>query len=64
MTGCHIQWQADVLRRGSAAVWVFPVMIAKLRRVLITARFQRPRPDQATPEEIHAIHLAWETEAA
>jgi len=39
-------------------------MIAKLRRVLIAARFQRPRPDQATPEEIHAIHLAWETEAA
>jgi hypothetical protein len=39
-------------------------MIAKLRRVLSAARFQPPRPDQATPEEIHAIHLAWQTEAA
>jgi hypothetical protein len=39
-------------------------MIAKLRRVLITARFPRPRPDQPTPEEIHAMRLAWETDAA
>src|SRR6266536_848687 len=36
-------------------------MIAKLRRVLIAARFQQPRPDQPTPEEIHAVRLAWET---
>jgi hypothetical protein len=39
-------------------------MTAKLRRVLIAARFQRPRPDQPTPAEIHAIRLAWETNAA
>ena len=39
-------------------------MTAKLRRVLIAARFQRPRPDQPTPEEIHAMRLAWETNAA
>jgi hypothetical protein len=39
-------------------------MIAKLRRVLIAARFQQPRPDQPTPEEIHAVRLAWETNAA
>jgi hypothetical protein len=39
-------------------------MIAKLRRVLIAARFQQPRPDQPTPEEIHAVRLAWETSAA
>jgi len=39
-------------------------MIAKLRRVLITARFQQPRPDQPTPAEIHVMRLAWETNAA
>lgn len=39
-------------------------MIAKLRRVLIAARFQEPRPDQPTPAEIHAMRLAWETSAA
>ena len=37
---------------------------AKLRRVLIAARFNPSRPDQPTPEEIHAIRLAWETLAA
>jgi hypothetical protein len=35
-------------------------MTAKLRRVLIAARFKRTSPDQAKPEEIHAIRLAWE----
>jgi hypothetical protein len=39
-------------------------MIAKLRRVLIAARFPQPRPGQPTPEEIHAMRLAWETNAA
>jgi hypothetical protein len=39
-------------------------MIAKLRRVLITAKFQAPRPDQPAPAEIHAMRLAWETYAA
>jgi hypothetical protein len=39
-------------------------MTAKLRRVIIAARFKAPRPDQPTPEEIHAIRLAWETTAA
>lgn len=39
-------------------------MIAKFRRVLITARFHQPRPDQPTPAEIHVIRLAWETNAA
>ena len=33
-------------------------MIAKLRRVLIAARFQQPRPDQPTPAEIHVMRLA------
>jgi len=39
-------------------------MAAKLRRVLIAARFQASRPDQPTPEEINVIRLAWEGLAA
>jgi hypothetical protein len=39
-------------------------MTAKLRRVLIAAKFRLPRPDQLTPAEINAIRLAWETPAA
>jgi len=39
-------------------------MLAKLRRVLIAARFRASRPDQPTPGEIHAIRLAWENAAA
>jgi len=39
-------------------------MAAKLRRVLIAARFRASHHDQPTPEEIHAIRLAWEDIAA
>jgi len=39
-------------------------MTAKLRRVLIAAKFKPSRQDQPTPEEIRAIRLAWETTAA
>jgi DDE superfamily endonuclease len=39
-------------------------MTAKLRRVLIAARFQASRPDPPTPEEINVIRLAWEDLAA
>jgi len=39
-------------------------MTAKLRRVLIAAKFRLPHPDQPTPAEISAIRLAWETPAA
>jgi hypothetical protein len=39
-------------------------MTAKLRRVLIAAKFRLPRADQLTPAEISAIRLAWETPAA
>jgi hypothetical protein len=39
-------------------------MPGKLRRVLIAARFSASRPDQPTPQEIHAIRLAWEAAAA
>jgi len=35
-------------------------MTAKLRRVIIAAKFKPLRPDQPKPEEIHAIRLAWE----
>ena len=35
-------------------------MTAKLRRVIIAARFKRICADQPQPEEIHAIRLAWE----
>lgn len=39
-------------------------MIAKLRRVLITARFQTSHPDKPTPAEIHTLRLAWDSDAA
>jgi hypothetical protein len=39
-------------------------MAAKLRRVLIAARFQASRPSQPTPEEINVIRLAWANLAA
>ncbi|MGO9159933.1 MAG: transposase [Streptosporangiaceae bacterium] len=39
-------------------------MTAKLRLVLIAAKFRLPRPDQLTPAEISTIRLAWETPAA
>ena len=35
-------------------------MTAKIRRVIIAAKFKRLRTDQPEPEEIHAIRLAWE----
>ena len=39
-------------------------MLAKLRRVLIAAKYRASRPDQPTPEEINIIRLAWEDAAA
>jgi len=39
-------------------------MAAKLRRVIIAARFNPSRPDQPTPEEISVLRLAWEDAAA
>ena len=39
-------------------------MAARLRRVIIAARFKLSRPDQPTREEMHAIRLAWEDLAA
>jgi hypothetical protein len=37
---------------------------AKLRRVIIAARFKASRPDQPTPEEISVLRVAWEDAAA
>jgi hypothetical protein len=39
-------------------------MLAKLRRIVIAARFPPARLDQPTPAEIQAIRLAWEDPAA
>lgn len=39
-------------------------MITKLRRILIAAQFHPGVPRQPTPEEIHAVHLAWAQAAA
>ena len=35
-------------------------MIAKLRRVLIAAKYRPAHPDEPSPSEIHAVRLAWE----
>jgi hypothetical protein len=35
-------------------------MAAKLRRVIIAARFKASRPDQLTSAEISLLRLAWE----
>src|SRR3954451_16880737 len=34
-------------------------MAIKLRRVIIAARFRHPCPEQATPQETHAVLAAW-----
>src|SRR5205823_1851552 len=39
-------------------------MLAKLRRVLIAARFRLARPERPSLEEIQTIRLAWEDPAA
>ena len=62
---------ADVRERRSLSPWYTSKaepatadMAAKLRRVIIAARFKVSRPDQPTPEEISVIRLAWEDLAA
>jgi hypothetical protein len=58
---------ADTAARRANAPWYTAKtepstadMTAKLRRVIIAARFKPLRPEQPKPEEIHAIRLAWE----
>ena len=58
---------ADVLERRSLSPWYTSKaepatadMAAKLRRVIIAARFKASRPHQPTPQEISLLRLAWE----
>jgi hypothetical protein len=39
-------------------------MIAKLRRVLIAAKYRPAYPREPAPAESHAVGLAWEGRAA
>ena len=62
---------ADVAEHRARAPWYTTKaqpstadMAAKLRRVIIAARFKASRPDQPTPEEIRVLRLAWEGLAA
>ena len=62
---------ADAENRRSAAPWYTTKsqpstadMTAKLRRVIIAARFHVSRPDQPTRQEISALRLAWADAAA
>ena len=62
---------ADVAEHRARAPWYASKtqpstadMAAKLRRVIIAARFKASRPDQPTPEEISVLRLAWEDAAA
>ena len=62
---------SDVEDRRASAPWYASKgepstadMTAKLRRVIIAARFKAPRPDQPTPAEISILRLAWEGIAA
>jgi hypothetical protein len=61
----------DVTDRRDQAPWyttktrpAYPDMITQLRRAMIAARFRGPNPEQPTPQQIHAIHLAWQQAAA
>jgi hypothetical protein len=58
---------ADLHERRARAPWYTSKaepatadMTAKLRRVIIAARFKASRPDQPTPQEISLLRLAWE----
>ena len=61
---------ADLHERRTLAPWYTTKaepatsdMAAKLRRVIIAARFKASRPDQPTPQEISTLRLAWEDAA-
>ena len=62
---------ADVTDRQHAAPWyttktqpAYHDMIIKLRRAIITARFRAGKTRKPTPEETHAVFLAWADAAA
>jgi hypothetical protein len=61
----------DVTQRRAAAPWytsktqpAYHDMIIKLRRAIITARFRGTKTRNPTPEETHAVLLAWDQAAA
>jgi hypothetical protein len=61
----------DVADRRARSPWYvtkaepsFDDILAKLRRTIIAARFLPEGPGQADPEQIRAVHLAWEAAAA
>jgi hypothetical protein len=61
---------ADLHERRASAPWYASKaepatadMAAKLRRVIIAARFKASRPDQPTPQELAVLRLAWEDTA-
>ena len=58
-------------QRRAAAPWYrtkthpsYHDMITRLRRLLIAAKFRGPTPRNPTPQETHAVHLAWAEAAA
>ena len=62
---------ADVAEHRARAPWYRTKaqpstadMIAKLRRVLIAAKYRPVHPGEPTQAEIHAVRLAWEGAAA
>jgi DDE superfamily endonuclease len=62
---------ADVAEHRARAPWYTTKaqpstadIAAKLRRVIIAARFKASHPGQPTPEEISVLRLAWEDAAA
>jgi len=62
---------ADVAEHRARAPWYRTKaepstadMVAKLRRVLIAAKYRPGHPSEPTPAEIHAIKLAWDAAAA
>jgi hypothetical protein len=67
----HGDHHATVTERRRQAPWyrskthpAYQDMLTTLRRVLITARFRAGKTANPTPEETHAVLLAWEQAAA
>jgi len=61
---------SDLYERRTLAPWYTSKaepatadIAAKLRRVIIAAKFKASRPDQPTPQEISILRLAWEDAA-
>lgn len=61
----------DITDRRTEAPWystktrpAYHDMIIQLRRAMIAAKFRGPSPEQPTPQQLHAIRLAWEQAAA